>query len=539
MVAYTTTQQVITILKSGVMDVESSYSSEQLHVLPLYHLKNPPTSTIPGVEVRPVIHEPNKNTISHFKPLNTPSTLTISHQKNFRKELLVDGLPSPCSTPDSNRDFSINSILSNRLTPLSSSSSTQCSPAVSNTPCTTSNFDQMKRKDESTPLPHLSNSINSHKNGFSTNGFKTGLSLNLSNNVINDSCSTDSDSDCFVVTDSPHIPGNIKVELPPTPTSTPPMAGPLSNGFIKSQPHLHPLNGHTPFSSSSELTKTEDMKLPQSLVNSPYPPSPEVEAAEALCHIRNNRLNAVPGGVAIALGHCSILVECAKKELHATTPIRTPCKKQPTRISMVFYQHKGLTRRLHGCHEEEEKQRMRQEEQLRRKFFEEEQQQHPHHQQRSLVQGRIFQVLSIPPTFRSPTSPNPTFNGLSRSLFSKCDIVLSSETASNENKEDGFGESEEFLQLLEGKGISLKVPKTIPLSEVHVEDAFYLELPLQKIDRNKEFSSPPLIPICYPCPLASVTTHSTTSVTVSSCKPQEKVSGNFANWDQMQSTYYI
>lgn len=65
------------------------------------------------------------------------------------------------------------------------------------------------------------------------------------------------------------------------------------------------------------------------------------------------------GGVAIALNHGSVVIECAKLEMHSTTALKKPNRLNPARISLIFYQHRNLNRSTHGTQEWAEKMRLK------------------------------------------------------------------------------------------------------------------------------------------------------------------------------------
>ena len=55
------------------------------------------------------------------------------------------------------------------------------------------------------------------------------------------------------------------------------------------------------------------------------------------------------GGLTFALPHGSVLIECAKQELHTTTALKAPNQRNPHRIGLVYYQHKNLHHANHGA----------------------------------------------------------------------------------------------------------------------------------------------------------------------------------------------
>uniref|UniRef100_A0A671NLL4 Methylcytosine dioxygenase TET n=1 Tax=Sinocyclocheilus anshuiensis TaxID=1608454 RepID=A0A671NLL4_9TELE len=138
------------------------------------------------------------------------------------------------------------------------------------------------------------------------------------------------------------------------------------------------------------------------------PLTPEVgKVEEVWSESEHNFLDRDIGGVAVAPSHGSILIECARRELHATTPILQPNRTHPTRISLVFYQHKSLNTPGHGLQQWEAKmaEKAREKEESENETYPEERHKLQVPTRQSLTVPRDSVVMSAPYSLTHVTGP--------------------------------------------------------------------------------------------------------------------------------------
>ena len=412
--------QLCTILKSGVFGTELEPENEQLHVLPLYVLKDGPTESVPGIEIR---KQKAEQIVSHKPAVNHSMNNSQNGLNGFIPNIFKPSMPSPTTPGKHTNGFSIQALLQK-----------------DNKPNNTNGLNGTQYLNGTLPVfsPHLQ-----------------------------------------------HSPAHGSFPLFPTPIKSPQLSCPQ-------QPPLTPTQM---FNIKSEIRPPSTMTPPSP--NNFTPP----KSSEELC--------GVGGGVALALSHGSVLVECAKKERHATTPIANTCRQQPSRISLVFYQHKRLNRAFHGYHEEEKKAK-----------------------EREMEKKRILQEQVEANLLAQKEKEE-------MELHTQLSVLESSESI-----DSGFDESSP-VTLLDSMDISYlleadnsdvyigQVPR--PMKMHNFENPFYIDIPIEKIDRQTlvpltdiKIDLPP--PSNYPIPQFAVQTGTTFTASMAFCKPQYCLSGNYNHW---------